>query len=79
MASKIKRDSLPAAGRLAAQTALGMTARYRARAGWILRLMRSLVGDYGFYYICGYGFAAADGVYAFVGLGFEVDGFYRDA
>ena len=79
LASKIKRNSLPAAGRLAVQTPLGMAARHSARAGWILRLMRSLVGDYGCYYVCGYGFAAADGVYAFVGLGFQVDGFYGDA
>jgi hypothetical protein len=41
--------------------------------------MRPLVGDNGCYYVCGYGFAAADSVYAFVGLGFQVDGFYGDA
>ena len=79
LSSKIKREPLPAAGRRTAQTPLGMTARYSARAGWILRPIRSLVGDYGCYYVCGYGFAAADSVYTFVGLGFQVDGFYGDA
>jgi hypothetical protein len=33
----------------------------------------------GSYYVGGYGFAAADGVYAFVGLGFEVNFFGGDA
>src|SRR5258708_38330757 len=78
LASKIKRDSLPAAGKLAAQTPLGMTARHSARAGWILRLMRSLDGDQGCYYICGYCFFEADSGYAFVGLGFQVACFYGD-
>jgi hypothetical protein len=38
-------------------------------------LSRGERGDY----VAGYGFATADGVYAFVGFGFEVDFFWGDA